>query len=179
MGQLYRGGEGDCNKCMIEILMPAGSKLTYIGESTNEAEILFKPGDKFRYIRRYNVTIDRGELITVYQYRLIDDNNNENGGVDYLDHATWSMQGNTLATRVSVATGLPTEIEESGNVESQEDHQLLASQTFGGNALKNRITSRIKTILNSSRRRMRKRTVKRRYHKGRRTQSMRHHIVKK
>jgi hypothetical protein len=166
MYQLYSGEDEDvCNRCMIEILMPADSKLTYIGESTNEAEILFKPGDVFRYIRRYDVTIHAGEVITVYQYQLINDNNNENNGVDYLDHATWSMQGNTLATRVSAATELPIEIEDSGNVESQsQEDKTFASRTSGGNALKNRITSRIKTILNSSRKRRRRihrRTVKR------------------
>lgn len=76
---------GECQNreyCMLEFILTEGKTLPFIGSSANEAEVLLKPGNIYRFVKRYKVkyireihTGNEAMLIYIYQFLLIDDTN--------------------------------------------------------------------------------------------------------
>jgi hypothetical protein len=70
--------------CMLEFILKSGQALPFIGSSANEAEVLLKPGNIYRFIKRYKVRYVRESftgpqemLIDMYQFLLTNDTNSE------------------------------------------------------------------------------------------------------
>ena len=68
--------------CMLEFILEPGAKLPFIGSSAHEAEVLLKPGNIYRFIKRYRVkylrhsfTGSQDMLIYIYQFLLVNDTN--------------------------------------------------------------------------------------------------------
>ena len=61
-------------RCMLEIIVPPGFALPLIANSSNEAEVLLKPGNVYRFVNRYPKIYDR-KYIYIYQFVLINDTN--------------------------------------------------------------------------------------------------------
>ena len=67
---------------MLEFILIEGQTLPFIGSSANEAEVLLKPGNKYRCVKRYKVKYIREihtgtepMLIYIYQFLLTNDTN--------------------------------------------------------------------------------------------------------
>jgi hypothetical protein len=120
--------------CMLEFILEPGRKLPFIGSSANEAEVLLKPGNVYRFIKRYKVQytrLSRGEdelmIIYIYQFLLIYDRNDilltnilptnkkrnkaksevpETNDFNFNNHLNWSVTVNAFIDAFSTLAGI-------------------------------------------------------------------------
>ena len=184
--------KNDCtNYCMLEFILEPGQTLPFIGASANEAEVLLKPGNIYRFIKRYKVTYTRqgfvrpeDMLIFVYQFRLINDTNSSLDVVplpdpdpyavseampgpasfDFSSHPDWSVRINAFIDAFSGLAGVPSAVTPTQAVSS------LSLPGLGGSKSKSKTKRRkhYKTKRRSNKKRRTNKNKNKNKTKGRR-----------
>ena len=174
--------------CMLEFILEPGKQLPFIGSSANEAEVLLKPGNIYRFIKRYKVQyvrLSRGNdepmIIYIYQFLLVDDQNTRLYGpqvnydqivsrkkrsadeikksdFNFNNHPDWSITINAFIDEFSRSAKTPLKITSTQEVVDE----------FGGSKKTRQTKRRRQTNKKLRMKRQKRKTNKRRCKKSRR-----------
>jgi hypothetical protein len=142
---------------MLEFILEPGKTLPFIGASANEAEVLLKPGNIYRFIKRYKVQYTRqgftgsqDMLIYVYQFLLMNDENislpRTDEAFDFSSHPDWSVGINAFKDAFSDLAGV-------ARVNTATHDISSLSQNSGGSKYKTKKRKQCKSKRRSNKKR--------------------------